>query len=204
MGWPRSRRRDETLHQPGSCPEADEAALVEAAQADPRAFAPLYARYLDPVYRYCFRRLGSREDAEEATSQVFLKALAALPGYREGSFRGWLFTIAHNVVTDHFRHCRSDRPLEAADDPPDAAQTPEGLALAAEERRTLHAALVQLPPDQRRVVELRLAGLSGAEIAAALGRSAGSVKMLQFRAVTRLRTLLDADVRPEEAHHEQD
>ena len=170
---------------------SDDDAVVARARHDPREFAPLYARYLDPVYRYCYRRLGSREAAEDATGAVFAKALAALPAYRDGSFRAWLFAIAHNVVADAHRRRRPEGPLAAAGDPVDRAPTPEELALAAEERRSVRDLLATLPPDQRRVLELRLAGLTGAEIAAALGRSVAAVKMLQLRAMTRLRRPAD-------------
>jgi len=81
-------------------PDDDESSLIEAAKSDPHAFAPLYQRYFDPVYRYAYYRLGNPERAADATSQVFVRALAALPNYRAGSFRGWIFSIAHNVVVD--------------------------------------------------------------------------------------------------------
>jgi RNA polymerase sigma-70 factor (ECF subfamily) len=181
----------------------DDALLVARAKRDRRTFAALYARYFDPVYRYCYRRLGSHEAAEDAAALVFEKALAALPGFRagdpdgspapSGSFRSWLFRIAHNVVADHFRGRRIDQPLEAAADFLDAAPSPEEAAVDAEAHRTLLDLLAGLPEDQRRVLELRLAGLSGAEIAAALGRSHPAVKMLQSRAVARLRALRAAD-----------
>jgi RNA polymerase sigma-70 factor (ECF subfamily) len=179
---------------------ADEAALVARAQVDRAAFAPLYERYLDPVYRYCYRRLGTREAAEDATSVVFAKALAALPEYRAGSFPAWLFAIAHNAVADVHRRRRPDQPLETARDPVAAGPSPEDLAVAADERRSVRALLAGLPADQRRVLELRLAGLKGAEIAAVLGRSVAAVKMLQLRAMTRLRAELGVDPgAPEEA-----
>jgi RNA polymerase sigma-70 factor (ECF subfamily) len=76
---------------------ADDADLVARAQVDREAFALLYRRYLDPVHRYYYRRLGSREAAEDATSLVFTKAFTALPTYRTGSFRSWLFAIAYHV-----------------------------------------------------------------------------------------------------------
>ena len=62
----------------------DEPGLIAAAQRDRRAFAPLYARYARPIYRFCYRRLGSHEAAEDATSQTFVKALAALDRYQGG------------------------------------------------------------------------------------------------------------------------
>src|SRR5687767_10813554 len=71
-----------------------EANLIARAAHDAQAFAFLYRRYLDPVYRYCYHRLGSKEAAEDVTSQVFSKALGALSTYRgERPFRSWLFAI---------------------------------------------------------------------------------------------------------------
>ena len=175
----------------GAAGEPDEAELVARAQCDPRAFEPLYARYFDPVYRYCYHRLGSWEAAEDAASLVFARALAALPRYRhDASFRSWLFTIAHNVVANVHRDRRLDRSLAGAVEVADAAPTPEDLALRSEAHRTVQALLRQLPDDQRRLLELRLAGLSDAEIARVVGRSHGAVRVAQHRAVTRLRTLL--------------
>lgn len=169
---------------------AEEEALVERARRDPRAFAPLYVRYADPVYRFCYRRLGEPEAAEDATSQVFLKALAALPEYRSGSFRAWLFTIARNVVIDLYRERRIERLPETAPDPIDPGPTPEEVMLRAESHLGVQALLAALSPEQREVVELRLAGLNGAEIAQVLGRSHGSVRALQYRAAQRLRDVL--------------
>ncbi len=174
--------------EPGAA--GDDDALVRAAQRDRQAFAPLYARYAEPVYRYCYRRLGDPDAAADTASQVFAKALIALPGCRADAFRSWLFAIAHNVLVDRYRAHRDDQPLEAASLILDTAPSPEDQALAAEARREIVLLLAQLPPEQRRVVELRLAGLNGAEIAAALGRSRASVDTLQFRAMARLRTLL--------------
>ena len=185
----------------GQPAEPDDDALVARAQADPAAFAPLYDRYFDPIYRYCRFRLGDPAETEDAVALVFANALAALPRFRAGagSFRSWLFAIAHNSVANRHRARRDDRPLDDAlhletDDP-----APDEAALAAERRRELMAALGKLTPDQRRVMELRLAGLSGPEVASALGRSHAAVKMLQLRAVDRLQVLLEVGAdRPED------
>jgi RNA polymerase sigma-70 factor (ECF subfamily) len=171
----------------------EDARLVALAKSDPRAFAPLYARYFDPVYRYCYRRLGHPEAAADAAAQVFAKALAALPSYREDapSFRSWLFAIAHNVITDDLRGRRSVAPMETAAHVAAPDPSPEETALANEAGCMVLALLAQLPPDQRQILELRLAGLTGPEIAAALGRSLGAVKIAQVRAFARLRATLD-------------
>lgn len=176
--------------------------IVGRARLDPRAFAPLYDRYLDPIYRYCYRRLGNREAAEDATSAIFARALAALPNYRDGSFRAWLFVIAHNIVIDTHRRRRPEQPLADAFEPVDRDPTPEEAALASDARQSVRALLGVLPADQRRVLELRLAGLTGAEIARVLNRSVAAVKMLQLRAMTRLRGELGVRPLAKERHHE--
>jgi RNA polymerase sigma-70 factor (ECF subfamily) len=179
------------LDAAGGDDEADDA-LVVAARRDTRAFAPLYRRYIDPVYRYCFRRLGTREDAEDATSQIFTQALAGLPRLGSQPFRAWLFAIAHNVVTDIHRTRRPGGPLTLADMHEDSSPTPEQTALAAEGGRTIRALLAQLPPGDRELMELRLAGLTDVEIARALGRSHGAIRVAQHRTLVRLRALRDA------------
>ena len=141
-----------------------EAELVGRAKQDRRAFAALYDRYFPTVYGYCSHRLESREAAEDATSLVFAKALAALPNQRGPSFRGWLFGIAHHVVADALAAKRSDLPLDVALKVWDRAPSPEGAALASETHRVLSAALAQLSLEQRQVVELRLAGLTSVEM----------------------------------------
>jgi RNA polymerase sigma factor (sigma-70 family) len=179
--------------------EPDDATLAARAAGDPAAFAPLYARYIRPIYRYCYRRLGTHEAAEDATSQTFVKALGAIGQFedqREGSFRAWIFTIADRVVTDVYRRRRPDADLAAAAEVVDGHLGPEDLAVAHEERRRVQALLAALPEEQRRVVLLRLAGLNGPEIAAVLGRHPAAVKSTQFRAYTRLRRLLGKEEMP--------
>lgn len=178
-------------------PDDDDSVLVARAQRDREAFALLYDRYLDRIYRYCYRRLGSRETAEDATSAVFTKALSALATYQErpGGFRAWIFTIAHNVVTDVYRD-RARRPSEPLADDVDLVDpdpSPEDAAVAGDERRRLRALLAHLTPDQQQVIELRLAGLSGAEIGEILGRSRGAVNLAQHRAVKRLQRVVGRD-----------
>ncbi|MFN8593814.1 MAG: sigma-70 family RNA polymerase sigma factor [Thermomicrobiales bacterium] len=172
-----------------------EALLIARAQRDPTAFAPLYESYFDAVYRYCHARLGDAHAAEDAASTIFTRALIALPRFRpnerDGSFRSWLFTIAHNVVVNQYRdrHRHPTAALSDAEALLDGAASPEEAALSAEMRRSLYDLLAQLTDEQRRVVELRLAGLTDKEIASVLGRNHGAVRAAQYRAVVRLRAL---------------
>lgn len=175
---------------PTTTTDEDEAATVALAQRNPAAFAPLYQAYLTPVYRYCLRRLGSREAAEDVTSQIFERALRSLGSFRGGSFRAWLFTIAHNAVTDAYRRQGSQPAFDDAWEIPDPAPPPEQVAMLADERRRLVTALALLPSDQRQVIELRLSGVASAEVAAILDRSPEAVRALQLRATRRLQALL--------------
>jgi RNA polymerase sigma-70 factor, ECF subfamily len=170
----------------------DEGALVARAQRDRQEFAHLYRLYLTPVYRYCYRRLGSREAAEDATAQIFTQALAALPRYRSGSFRAWLFTIAHHVVVDEVRR---RRPVAALDDVSGLVAPGPSLddaVIRTEQHDALAEVMRRLEPAQRQVLELRLAGLTAVEIAHVMGRSHGAIRTLQHRTLLRLRELLVA------------
>lgn len=183
----------------------DDLVLVAAAQRDRLAFGPLYERYHRPIYLYCYRRLQHPEAAEDAAATIFTKAIVALPTFRpdprrpSSTFRSWLFTIAHNVVVDTWRRNRPDLSLttRAGEDLAETMEAlqagPEELALASEETRLLGRLLDQLPDRQRASVELRLAGLTTAEVSVALGMSFGATKAMQFRAYRRLRALLAAN-----------
>ncbi len=181
--FPRFRLRKQLDHDG----DAD-ATLMSSLQRDRQSFALLYDRYFEALYRYCYVRLRSAERAEDATHQIFVHVLEAADRYQEmGRFRAWLFTIAHNVVTKELLARPADDVDEMAHSVVDPAAGPELDALAAVERQELWGALARLPRDQRRAVELRLAGLSGREIARELGRSHEAIKMLQQRALARLR-----------------
>ncbi len=155
------------------------------------AFASFYRENLDDVFRYCYFRLGSREAAEDATSDIFTKALASFASYTgKGSRRSWLFSIAHNAVIDQHRRKRPTVPFDDLDEIEDERDGPESIALSNTEQAEVHALLQQLPDTQRQILELRLAGLTGAEIAEVLGRTHAAVKIAQVRAYQALRKLL--------------
>jgi RNA polymerase sigma-70 factor (ECF subfamily) len=174
---------------PDATGQNDDAALAARAKEHPASFAPLYRRYVGPIYGYCYQRLGTRELAEDATSQTFENALAAMPRYRAQSFRGWIYRIAHNVVIDQYRG-RSHTPLDDAWSVPDGGISPERAALVSDSDRRVRLLLSQLSSDQRDVVELDLAGLTGSEIADVLGKRQGAIRAIRFRAYARLRELL--------------
>lgn len=188
-----SARRPYSTSLPPGAATSDEA-LVAEAQHDLQAFSALYERYADPVLRYCYHRLGTWSEAEDAAQQIFLNAYIALGRFqdREGSFRSWLFTVAHHEVANRHRgqQRRPTVPLTAAESLCDQGPTPEDQAIAADRHDRVHVLLGRLSHDQQRVLELRFAGLTDGEIAAVLGRRPGAVRGVQARAVARLRQLL--------------
>jgi RNA polymerase sigma-70 factor (ECF subfamily) len=158
--------------------------MVEAAQRDPRHFGALYELHFDRIYAYVVRRVRDRAEAEDLTSEVFHQALAHLSGYewRGVPFATWLYRIAANAIID--RHARSSR--ESATPAPEPL-TDAGIE-EAEHRAGVFRLMRDLPPDQRRVLLMRFReDRSVKEIAAALGRSKGAVKQLQFRGLETLR-----------------
>jgi RNA polymerase sigma-70 factor (ECF subfamily) len=171
--------------------ERSDAELVLLSLRDPASFTLLYRRYAVAVYRYCDRTLGNRDDAEEATQTVFLRAMSNLATCRNPTaFRSWLFAIAHNVIVNQRAARRPVAGLDAAEALPDRGKSPEEQAIAAVEHREVRQLLAQLPAEQRELVELRLEGLSDKEIAEVLGRSPGAIRTAQYRAVQRLRSLV--------------
>ncbi len=182
-----------TGHETG---DRAEAAWVLAAQHDPRAFAPLYDRYAEPIYRFCYRKVGDVDLANDLTAQIFVKAIEKLDRYQErpgASFKSWLFAIARNTVTDTWRRQRSTADIETLievleDDGPSL----ERQAIEAEGQQWVTHLLTQLPESQRPLVELRLAGLTTKELMATLNMSESAVKSAQHRAYRRLRDLVRA------------
>jgi RNA polymerase sigma-70 factor (ECF subfamily) len=172
-----------------------EASEIARARRNPAAFAPLYERYVDAIYSYCLLRISDPEQAADMTAQIFTRALEAMPRYTDngGTFRSWLFSIAHNLLVDTYRKQRDIASLDERDHLPlvtNSTPGPEHLALQADLREAFQCAMQDLTGGQREVVELRLAGLTGPEIASVLNMKIAAVKSIQFRAYTRLRELL--------------
>ena len=178
-------------------------ALVgRAKDGDGDAFALLYDRYVDQVYGFVYRRVRSPELAEDLTSDVFLRALRNLDRFTwQGVDIGaWLMTIARNRVTDHFKSARArlERPTDEVRDETDLTgpDDPERSALDADIAEALTVAMGELAEDHREVLELRFVqGLSVSESAAAMDRTDGAIKALQYRALRSLARVVKEDPR---------
>lgn len=170
-----------------------------ASRLDTAAFGDLYRLYFPQMLRYVTSRVTGRQEAEDLTNTIFEKALAAMSRYEPSpaQFSTWLYTIARNVVIDHYRKRRLPVQEDAEYElrrSPDPAEDPEAHVLADERRRRLHQAILGLTDEQRQVVGCRFFfNLSVYEVAQAMGKSEGAVKALQFRALVRLRRQLAPD-----------
>jgi RNA polymerase sigma-70 factor (ECF subfamily) len=168
---------------------------VAAAAGDVESVGRLYDALVGPIYRYVVLRVHRREDAEDLTQLVFERIVGSLPRYRSRGrpFEAWAFRIARNAVIDHVRR---DRAHESLADGHDAGhdETPDLLTMRGEEIRELRTAIATLTHDQQEALALRFAaGLSAEEAAAVMGRHAGTVRGLTFRAIASLRRRLQQE-----------
>ena len=170
--------------------------IILGAQAGrPDQVTALYEHYHAGIFRYLYYRVGDRQTAEDLTSEVFLRMIRNLGAYRlqgsSASFQAWLFQIAHNLATDHFRRASSHPQVNLTEDLAAADPAPD----AGVERRLnhdhLHQALARLNEDQRDVVLMRfVVGLPITEVARALHKSEDAVKGLQRRGLFALKDSL--------------
>ncbi len=174
-------------------------ALVQRAQGgDTDAFAQIYDRYVDVVYRYVYYRIGDRPQAEDFTSETFVRALRRLDSfsYRGRDLGAWLVTIARNIIFDHVKSSRYRLEVVTGeiDDASQVQEGPENAVLEHLESRRLLRCVKQLGSEQQECIVLRfLQGQSVAETADIMGKNDGAIKALQHRAVRRLAALLKDD-----------
>lgn len=166
--------------------------VLDAARAGEEwAFARLYRDLNAPLLRYFGAQAPS--EAEDLASETWFAAARGLGSFEgdERAFRAWLFTIAHRRLVQHWRDSRR-RPMQAVsaevlDTAPGAADTEEEVLAATDALAAARRLSAELTPDQAQVVLLRvLGGLSVEEVAVALGKRPGTVRVLQHRALRRL------------------
>jgi RNA polymerase sigma-70 factor, ECF subfamily len=178
---------------PGKNDPTDQALLVRSLQGDANAFGDLYERYLDEIQRYIFYRVADRFDAEDLTETVFLKAWEALPRFKSSdvNLRAWLYRIAHNIVIDHYRTHKPTTDLSTAK-MSDSTLLPERQIQDRDEQKRLAAIIRTMDASLQQVIVCRFVnGLSHAETAQIMGIKEGHVRVLQLRALQKLRELLE-------------
>jgi RNA polymerase sigma-70 factor (ECF subfamily) len=170
--------------------------LVERAQAGDRAaLEELYLIHFDRIYSYLHVSVGNRHDAEDLTTQTFVKMLESIGRFRWQSapFSAWLFRIAHNLAMDHFRANRRWQPEEEVPEPdPDESTSAEAGALESIGRKSMLELIEDLSGEQQQVLTLKFVfNFSNAEAATILGKTEGAIKSLQHRALVSLQKQLE-------------
>jgi RNA polymerase sigma-70 factor, ECF subfamily len=165
--------------------------LVDRAQQGERAaLEELYLLHFDRIYSYLHMSVGNRHDAEDLTTQTFMKMLESIKRFRWQSapFSAWLFRIAHNLAMDHFRASRRWQPEEDVPEPVGESEpSAEAAAFQSIGRQSMLELIEDLSQEQKQVLTLKFVfNLPNAEVATILGKTEGAVKSLQHRALVSL------------------
>ena len=170
--------------------------VEEAVGGDANAFGRLYDMYVDRIYRHACYRVGSTEDAEDLTQQVFLRAWQAIGRYKKTSspFLTWLMRISHNLVIDFYRSKKDKTYLDFEIASSDSHSNPERVVEMEFDQQQLRRAILRLSADQQQVILMSfIEGFSYSEIASTLGKSEGAIRVIQHRALKKMRNILEGE-----------
>ncbi|HZC75555.1 MAG TPA: sigma-70 family RNA polymerase sigma factor [Gaiellaceae bacterium] len=171
-------------------PEYVRELVARGQQGDREALEELYLIHFDRIYSYLHVSVGNRHDAEDLTTQTFLKMLEKIGSFKWQSapFSAWLFRIAHNLAMDHFRSRRRWQPEEEVPEPPGEEEpSAELVAMRTIGRESMLKLIDRLSPEQQQVLTLKFVfNLPNAEVAAILDKTEGAIKSLQHRALVSL------------------
>src|SRR5580693_3507166 len=173
-------------------PEEMRALVARAQQADREALEELYLLHFDRIYSYLHLTVGNRHDAEDLTTQTFLKMLESIGKFRWQSapFSAWLFRIAHNLSMDHFRASRRWPPEPHGSE----ERSAEEEALHAIGRQSMLELIDKLSPEQQQVLTLKFVfNFPNGDVATILEKTEGAIKSLQHRALASLQKQIAQD-----------
>jgi RNA polymerase sigma-70 factor (ECF subfamily) len=177
--------------------ELDLQQLIARAQSGEKgAFSELYGQFAGRILRFLYAKLRDQETAQDLTQEVFIRVLNGIARFEyrdDSSFIGWIYRIATNVMIGHVRRgALAQTPLDESLGVVDPHGQDDVYAVF--NRVSLAQAMRQLTPDQQQVLHLRFfADLSNAEIARQLGKTEGSIKALQHRALLALQQIIPRD-----------
>lgn len=174
----------------------DELLLLSRARAfDQEALAQIHDLYYVPIFRYISLQVADAATAEDLTSEVFIRLLHALRDHTapQNSIRGWLFSVASIVVKDFYRKQYRAKQTELDENLPSQLSDVDITVDKRLIQQKLQTAITQLTEEQRNVIALRFGyDMPIEEVAKTIGKTIGSVKMLQARAVVALSRLLNS------------
>lgn len=163
---------------------------------DPQALAETHDRYYPAIFRYIAYKVGSRETAEDLTSEVFVRLLDAVRSCNtpQKTLQGWLICVASHIVNDYFRHKYASPVIELNEAVASDVSGPVEQLINKQTLEELQNALNQLTEEQQTVIALRYGyNMSIKDVALKLEKSEGAVKQLQARAVSSLTRIMRPD-----------
>lgn len=197
MGLPKRTNNREPVTGTGTPapPEKEKAEVImlvdQAASGNFSAFGQLYEQFLDRIYRYAYYQVKDRMTAEDITETVFVKAwnrIASCKGHGD-TFSAWLYRIAHNQIIDTVKANKSIQTIDLDDI--SNLDDPDLVVEMKDDVEELAAMIAELPQGQRQVVILKfIEGMSNAEISHILNKSEQAIRILQMRALSRMREKL--------------
>jgi RNA polymerase sigma-70 factor (ECF subfamily) len=169
--------------------------ISQAQHGNAESFGEIYDIFVERIYRYIYLKVNNKEEAEDLTQQVFTKAWEALPQFKfyKNPFSSWLYSIARNLIIDFYRKKKPDFSLdgENALDVVDNLDLVEQFAIQEEVQRVLEF-INQLPSEQKDLLLLRFVDdLSYDEIAAIMNKSPLTLRVIQHRALKRLKEIME-------------
>jgi RNA polymerase sigma-70 factor (ECF subfamily) len=168
--------------------------IQDAVKGKSSAFGALYDRYQPMIYRFVFVKVGRREDAEDITHQVFVAAWTNVRSYKDlgHPFSSWLYQIARNQVIDHYRAKKQETSLENMDPEYFVIPATAHFDVATKmEFEKVRVAIAKMKPDYQDVIVMRfIEDLPLKEVAKAMDRTEGAIKLMQHRAMKELKKLL--------------
>lgn len=166
--------------------------LVERARISPAAFGELYDHYFPLIYAYAARRVGNPHDAEDIAALTFEKALQAMDRFewKDVSFSAWLYRIATNLITDHFRRAGRHKQM-SFDELEGVLSVSEPRFEQVERAARLMELVAKLPVQYQHMLTLKFfEDLSLDEMAEVLGQSKKTVTMKLYRSLKALKQLV--------------
>ena len=174
--------------------ESEDVLIQRAVKRDRLAFATLYDKYAERIYRHVYYRVSNQTDAEDITQEIFVIAWKAIDKYKRtgAPFVTWLIAVARNLIVDHYKSKKKLSSLEGVEVPSQTDETnPEALAEANLNRNYVRKVVSKLKGDKQKVIIMRfIDGFSYEDIAGILHKSEGAVRVIQYRALSDLRRML--------------
>jgi RNA polymerase sigma-70 factor (ECF subfamily) len=174
--------------------------LSAARQGDQAAFGELYDLLFDRIYRFIFFRVGHKETAEDLAEDVFVKAFQGIGKLqKETAFESWLYQIARNRITDYYRSKKLIIPLDEVENTLEYETNVVDVVNLETQQKIFVKLLKELTTEQQIVIKLKfLEGLENDEIAAMLNKNEGSIRVIQHRAIAKLKSLIERLTKPEQ------